>query len=298
MALAGLLRSFAPRVGTLPVRMLSMSAAVRERTWVSQDSPKSQIGVVDYPKIKGASEIHIFLNPLNPSKEWVQRYDDAVAEFNKTVQSRKGAVTQMRPVYLCLNFRTLGDVFVMQSARHVTSDSNDYIIEEAYYDGKFFADRGFDVIRHKIEAYGGCDGVPLTDEEALKYPNRYWEFHLRVNRNGDAPSNDITKEEIAELKKLSEEYTEKWQVPVPLSYNAYKEGKQRFLNFRVGGCGRETALSSVQKIKDDLAANASFKHLEVGKSHTEYVWYDDNRNMDRGWIDFTSQEQKSVLNIQ
>ena len=38
------------------------------------------------------------------------------------------------------------------------------------------------------------------------------------------------------VQALSESYTEKWGVPVPLSFNAYKEGRQRFLNLRVGGC--------------------------------------------------------------
>jgi len=268
---------------------------IREKTLVgAQSSPKSKVGVVDYPKIGGLSEIHIFLNPLMPDKETLKRYDDAVEEWNQTVlPTAEGAISKMRPVFLCLNFREAGEIFVMQSARHISHESTDFVIEQAYNDGKWFAERGLEVTRHKVEAYGGSKGVPLTDEEAMKYPNRYWEFHLRVNRKEDNPDKAITVEEVAALKELSEHYTQELKVPVPLSYNAYKGGRQRFLNVRVGHCGRDTALKSVEYIKKDIAENPSFKYLDVGKAHTEYVWFDDNRDLDRGWIDFTASEQEN-----
>ena len=66
---------------------------------------------------------------------------------------------------------------------------------------------------------------------------------------------------------------------------------------RVGHCGLATALASVEHIKRDLSADPALKYLEVGKSHIEYVWWDDNRNMDRGWIDFTADEQESILGL-
>eukprot|EP00697_Spironema_sp_BW2_P006927 gnl/Spiro4/21113_TR10301_c0_g1_i1.p1 gnl/Spiro4/21113_TR10301_c0_g1~~gnl/Spiro4/21113_TR10301_c0_g1_i1.p1 ORF type:complete len:327 (+),score=64.45 gnl/Spiro4/21113_TR10301_c0_g1_i1:32-982(+) len=274
-----------------------MDDSIRRRTLVAaHSSPKSTRGVQDYPTISGTSEIHIFLAPLNPSNEWLARYDQAVEEFNTNVLPKSaGATSVMRPVYLCLNFRS-GPVHVMQTARHVSSQfDNDYVIEEAYRDGKFFAERGFEVIRHKIEAYGGSEGVPLTDEEAQKYPNRYWEFHLRVNRKSDAPDAQITPHEVEQLTRLSQDYSKSWKVPVPLSYNAHKSGRQRFLNFRVGYCGKATALRSVDHIKNKLHSSPEFTHLEVGKSHIEYVWYDDNRDLDRGWIDFTVDEQKEMF---
>ena len=96
---------------------------------------------------------------------------------------------------------------------------------------------------------------------------------------------------------MSEEYTQKWGVPVPLSFNAYREGRQRFLNLRVGHCGLKTALESVEKVKADIAKDPNLEYLEVGKAHIEYVWWDDNRDMDRGWIDFTAEEQRGVLGL-
>lgn len=80
------------------------------------------------------------------------QYDAAVAKWNKlNIPHRPGASTVMRPVYLCLNFRNLGDIFVMQSARHIDSDDTEYVVSEAYADGEFFAKEGFEVLRHKIE---------------------------------------------------------------------------------------------------------------------------------------------------
>ena len=54
---------------------------------------------------------------------------------------------------------------------------------------------------------------------------------------------------------------------------------------------------NLEHIKRDLSADPALKYLEVGKSHIEYVWWDDNRNMDRGWIDFTADEQESILGL-
>mmetsp|Transcript_51618 Transcript_51618/g.95548 ORF Transcript_51618/g.95548 Transcript_51618/m.95548 type:complete len:311 (+) Transcript_51618:43-975(+) len=282
---------------------VGLPSEIRRKTVVlANGSPKSERGKVDYPPLSGASEIHIFLAPINPDEATVKKYDAAVAAWNAKhwddeATRRRGASTQMRPVYLCLDFRSQGPTFVCQSARHVTSNDPELVVQEAFEDAEHFASHGFDVIRRKVEAYGYTKGVPATDDEAAQYPDKYFEFHLRVNRKEDAPSVKITKSEVSELLALSREYTERWGVPVPLSYNAYKEGRQRFLNLRVGHCGRETALQSINQIKADIDAHPALKYLEVGKSHIEYVWWDDNRDMDRGWIDFTQEEFTSVLGL-
>jgi len=276
---------------------------IRRKTVVSANgSPKSERGKVDYPPLSGASEIHVFLAPINPDKATVEKYDAAVADWNAKYwdneKARKpGASTQMRPVFLCLDFRSLGPTFVCQSARHILSNDPEKVVQEAFEDAEHFTSHGFEVIRRKVEAYGYTKGVPVTDAEATLYPEKYFEFHLRVNRREDAPSVKIDKEEVDQLLALSRRYTERWGVPVPLSYNAYKEGRQRFLNLRVGHCGRETALQSIGQIKADIAADPALQYLEVGKSHIEYVWWDDNRDMDRGWIDFTEDEFKNVLGL-
>lgn len=282
---------------------VGLPAEIRKKTLVSAHaSPKSELGKVDYPQINGTSEIHIFLAPLNPDAGTLQRYEQAVADWNAKnwdakSNRRPGAATQMRPVYLCLNFREAGPVFVLQSARHILSEDTERVIAETLADADHFGAHGFEVIRRKIEAYGFTNGVPESDDEASRFPDKYFEFHLRVNRREDAPSSQVTPEEVSQLVALSQEYTTRWGIPVPLSYNAHKEGRQRFLNLRVGHCGRDTALQAINLVKADIAADPKLKYLEVGKAHIEYVWWDDNRDLDRGWIDFTATEQQQALGL-
>merc|ERR1719230_983813 len=62
---------------------VGLSNDIRDKTLVSaHSSPKSVRGVVDYPKINGMSELHIFLAPFNPDEATVKRYDAAVADWN------------------------------------------------------------------------------------------------------------------------------------------------------------------------------------------------------------------------
>lgn len=122
-------------------------------------------------------------------------------------------------------------------------------------------------------AFSRTKGVPVTDEEAARYPNRYFEFHLRVNRVDGAPSELISQREVELLRSVSSKLSQQYGVPVPLSYNAYKEGRQRFLNFRVGWCGADTATKACNEIRKAIDASAGVELMHVGKSHSEYVWY-------------------------
>merc|ERR1711916_82304 len=58
---------------------------------------------------------------------------------------------KMKAPYLCLSYREAGEVSVLQSSRYIYASNTDDVIRETYYDGKWFADRGFEVLRHKIE---------------------------------------------------------------------------------------------------------------------------------------------------
>jgi hypothetical protein len=41
----------------------------------------------------------------------------------------------------------------------------------------------------------------------------------------------------------------------------------------------------------------SLCRLKLVKTISEYVWYDDHRAVDHGWIDFTAEERKLILGI-
>jgi len=89
------------------------------------------------------------------------------------------------------------------------------------------------------------------------------------------------------LKEISKQFTKKYKTPVPLSFNQASRG-QRYLNVRFSNCGSEVARSRVNEIKEAIQLS---EELSWVKTISEYVWYDDNRAVDHGWIDFTSEEQ-------
>jgi hypothetical protein len=90
----------------------------------------------DYPNIQGLSEIHIFLEPLNPAAEIIKKYEDAVwcsfcfgstfrshlqvDEYNAVVMKPEES-NKMKACVLCLNYRQAGDVTVLQSSRYFYS---------------------------------------------------------------------------------------------------------------------------------------------------------------------------------
>jgi hypothetical protein len=229
--------------------------------------------------VEALHEIHIFLMPLNPSDEDVSRYEKAVDEWNL---AHPDAKKPMKACLLALEFEDAGWIKVMQSSRYVLSNDKSHVVSECHADAQFFCERGFDVAREKIEASAdGIVGIPILKEDADKWPGKYFEFHIRVERTD---KDEMTEEEQGCLKALSESFTEELGVPVPLSYNALKgsDGKrQRYLNLRVRS-GLEDADQQVREV----TAAIKNKGLRVVKTIREYVWYDSYTGMDKGWIDF------------
>eukprot|EP01129_Flabellula_baltica_P016741 TRINITY_DN9070_c0_g1_i1.p1 TRINITY_DN9070_c0_g1~~TRINITY_DN9070_c0_g1_i1.p1 ORF type:complete len:262 (-),score=56.37 TRINITY_DN9070_c0_g1_i1:15-800(-) len=250
----------------------------------------------DYPPhLSGMSEIHIFLAPLNPDEETLQRYYDAVDEFNSTIPGDKH---QMKACHLSLNYREKGDIRVMQSSRYMFSKETQAVIDECYRQGQWFTDRGFQVIRHKIECLAySTKGVPATPEAYEAFPNRYFEFHIRVRRadsdGSDEEEHPITDNEIQLLKDIAQQFTLRYNTPIPLSFNSNKRG-QRYLNARFANCGVWEAKDRVDQI---MQAIEDTEELKWVKTISEYVWYDDHRGVDSGWIDFTDEEKQNLLHI-
>jgi uncharacterized FAD-dependent dehydrogenase len=239
----------------------------------------------EIPKIIGKTfealhEIHIFLLPINPNKNEVDKYNKVVEKWNKLNKVEK----PMKACYLALEF-TSGTVCVMQSARYILSNNIEKVIEECHKDAEFFAENGFSVVREKIESsvYGSV-GIPQTREE--RYETKYFEFHIRFEPKNGSETDEVSEEEIKELIRVSKEFSEKYGIPIPLSYNKSKslEGiYQRFLNLRFRNIGAEEACKRVEDIKKAIEEKTNFIHK---KTISEYVVYDTYVEMDRGWIDF------------
>jgi len=237
-------------------------------------------------ELEAQHEIHIFLAPLNTDAETVQRYEEAVAEFNH----RSGADSRtMKPCHLALVFR--GDagmentVRVMQSAQYIYDNDMERVVTAAKVTAQYFRDCEFQVLRVKIEASAyGIEGIPQTSSH--DFPGRYFEFHIAVRRTDAQVHGPLLDEELSALKQASRELSQKLGVPVPLSYNQNKEGTdeghQRFLNVRFRGCGMTEIAPRIKEVTRAINETGVFT---VRKVISEYVWYDTMPEMDKGWID-------------
>ena len=257
-----------------------------------------------YPEMKGKGsqealhEIHIFLSNLNPSEEELARYYEAVRQWNASNPNEQ----PMKACYLDLVFKQDGkdvDVCVMQSARYFRSDSTDLVIDQCHKDAAFFKSHGFEILREKIEANAhSIEGIPLTNEDVEKYPTKYFEFHIRVQRKNRDPS-PITEAEIEYLKRVSDYLTHTLQTPVPLSFNKNKDkentdgkGHQRFLNVRFRHTGLDLIKERLREISTLIDKTSG---LKVVNSIDEYVWFDTLTSLDHGWIDFRPDESQKIL---
>ncbi|MBA3815591.1 MAG: hypothetical protein H0X29_03555 [Parachlamydiaceae bacterium] len=251
--------------------------------------------------VEAAQELHIFLAELNPSEERVKEYYDVVQKWN---DQHLNLSYSMKPCYLGLVFRDASGaeqtVSVMQSSRYVHSNNTDYVVQQSHEDAQWFIEHGFSVIREKIEAQiHGIDGIPNTNAEMALFPTKYFEFHIKIGRVDKEDSSELSEEEIEQLKTISNDFTRKFRVPIPLSYNRNKnqsngdgQGNQRFLNVRFRQIGFNQVALKVEEIKEAIKQTGKFKVL---KTISEYVWYDSFSQLDHGWIDYTPEELKGMM---
>lgn len=255
------------------------------------NSTPQMIGRGDFPALQ---ESHIFLLPVwnesdNPIQwDLVSKYNKVIEMFNAHMANTYPYWKQMKNPLLALNFVNLGFLTVMQSSLYLMTDNKFDVIVCTHLLAKLFSSAGFDVVREKIEAsVFGIDGIPKSFDDSILYSG-YFEFHIRVEsvltENGD--TNELGKSELESLNKLSKEFGEKFQIPVPTSFNRSAHvdgGYQRYLNVRFRNMGSEEALDKVNAICTKI--NES-EILKVFKVISEYVWYDTYVDLDKGWIDF------------
>jgi hypothetical protein len=223
----------------------------------------------------------------------VSYYTQLVEKFNKHVQkfSMPFKFKEMKAPVLALNFKDIGYVTVLQSSMYILSDDINVIIKMTHQMANYFASAGFTVVREKIEASAyGINGIPMTDEEAQMY-DKYFEFHIRVGRKDatvqSTEDTPLTEDEVLQLENVSTMLSDKFGIPVPLSYNKAKEvggkGYQRYLNVRF----RQLGLNSIkEKLNEINVAIVELTCFKVIKTISEYVWYDTYVELDKGWIDF------------
>lgn len=246
-------------------------------------------------------EIHVFLGPLwincNPDEETVKKYTEVVEMYNNLYEKQNFRnFKKMKAPVLTLNFKDIGEITLLQSSLYYSSDSVESVIRKSHQIVELFQTAGFEVLREKIEASAdGIKGIPYSNEEA-KLLNNYFEFHIRCGRKENFNMNSetmgsetinsgpMTQEENELLQLTSANLSSTFGIPVPLSYNrAKKNGFQRYLNMRFRLIGLTEIDENLKKVKEYIYKTTPFY---VQKIIREYVWYDTNVNMDKGWIDF------------
>ena len=217
--------------------------------------------------VTGTFEVHVFVEPLDPSAAIVERFRAAC----------EGAATPMKALWLKLDYVHKGFVGVPQTSRYVEGDL-DTARAAAAADMAVLRAAGFPILREKIEALAPNAGVPKNAEEARHSPpDRYFEFHLLI----EGKQRPLSPEDMIRLRSLSRTFSARLGAPVPLSYNALRPS-QRFLNLRARGVGLHEAMRPVLELQAAIREDGA---LEVKKVIAEYICFDSNRSVDAGWVE-------------
>jgi hypothetical protein len=215
------------------------------------------------PAISGTFECHIFCAPLHPDPESKARFVDACQKVG------------IKALCLGLDYEGQGVINVLQSTKYYELDNAKAAVELLLQDGLALSEY-FEVIRLKLEAMAWNPGVPVTNEQSKSLPeSHYFEYHLKL----DAP---VSTENDQLLKQLARQLTQELGVRVPFSCNNMGEKNQRFLNARTYGMGASASAAVVAQITEAL----THKGFTVQKVIQEFIVFDTNKELDRGWLEF------------
>lgn len=214
------------------------------------------------PTVSGVFECHIFCDPLEPSKEEIQRFAESCTEIGT------------KPLCLGLDFAEVGVVNVLQTSKYYQCDDVPAAVSLLLKDAEALG-KNHNIIRLKLEAVTTNKGVPSNVQEESYIPGDcYFEYHLKINSPPTAEADE-------RLKSLSRSLTKELNIPVPFSCNNMKTHSQRFLNARTYGMGTEESFQVVDRIVK-AAQNIG---LEVTKIISEFIVFDTNKELDRGWLE-------------
>ena len=178
----------------------------------------------------------------------------------------------VKPVYILLPHGQ--NPKQLMTSSYVTG-TRDEAIEEAKKLVKLLHADGWIVKRFKIEALASNKGVPETDEEhrelKAKGEGIYFEFHYKCKCK-----NEADKLKLTEVGKKYNAHT---------SRSAFKKNCEdgsfiNFLTLREYDMGKINAMKKFELLLADLK-EAGF---EVTGFEREYAVYDDNVELDAGWL--------------
>ena len=204
--------------------------------------------------VKGAFEYHITV-----------RINDR-SDINKFVKLCKGI--GLKPIFIELPYGE--EVKQLMTSKYITGTYPDVLLPVHAIAHKV-ASSGFQILRIKIEALAANKGVPRNESDIAFEPgHRYFEFHFKIMLNDESE-----KERLTQIGQKYNAHT---------SRNAFKQfGNGKFSNFltmRTFGKGRDEALKMFGCLKAELLRNG----FEIIGHEQEYVVYDSNLDLDKGWV--------------
>lgn len=238
-------------------------------------------------------EIHIFLGNIwtesdVPDETIIDKYKNVIKMYNDVIGDKPCNFKEMKDPVLVLKFEKDGYITVLQSSLYYLTNDKKEVIDMTHKVAELFKTAGFQIIREKIEiSIHGVNGIPDNTEDMTNYDG-YFEFHIRIGKKENIGKKiPINDEEIYQLELASNHFKDKFERPVPLSYNRNKNdingGYQRYLNVRFRDVGVSDSVRKVNEIKEYINETTIFK---VEKSIDEYIIYDTFVDLDKGWIDF------------
>lgn len=138
-------------------------------------------------------------------------------------------------------------------------------------------DQGAQIVREKIEAAPGNEGVPQTDLDAVGEPQgRYFEHHVKLVLP------DAAAARLAALTQLVAPHGAR------LSSNTRRQrpdGRhERFVTQRCYRVGRVTARQALDALLETLRANGQDIVDGIAEVEEQYVVYDSALRLDDGWL--------------
>lgn len=226
-----------------------------------------QCGEATPAPISHVFESHIFCEPLDPDAATKQRFVEAC--------DRVG----VKALCLGLDYRDRGVVRVLQTSKYTEGESPVEPVEAMLRDAEALAE-AFSVVRLKLEAMASDPGVPRRDDEVQGLVettgfDHYFEFHLKFG-------GPVTCEGDERLKALARSLTDELGIKIPFSCNDMGSKNQRFLNVRTYGVGMEAA----QRVVDRVVEAAAAQGFATEKRIEEFIVFDTNKELDRGWLEF------------
>jgi len=232
-------------------------------------------------------EGHVFAGPVDPSPLLRDRYYKAADAFNAAMGAVVPDFKPMKTPFLSLAFVGGKAVNVMQSARYVVGNDVEAVVRAVHeLDAALFRALGFPILRVKVEL--AMRGVAPSRPPVSVYS----EHHIRVVCDGISVEALPTDEELGVLDALARDLREDLGLPVALSYNRTRTeadvdgrpGRKRFLNVRFRGLGAPEAFAHVARVREAVAARTGGL-WKATSPIDEWVVFDSNVGMDRGWID-------------